>query len=138
MMMVYFPLTSFIKEDTMSIQRISIISIPVSDQDAARTFYTDKLGFEVVRDNPMGDGNRWVELKPPHAETSITLVTWFEDMPPGSLDGMVLETGDLSEEHRQLVDRGLKISEIDEAPWGRFATFMDPDGNGWVLQESAT
>lgn len=120
----------------MTIRRIDIISVPVSDQAAAKAFYTDVLGFEVVRDNPMGPDQRWVQLGPGGAQTSITLVTWFEDMPAGSLRGMVLDMEDIDATHRTLRSRGLEISDIEDAPWGRFATFYDPDGNGWVLQQA--
>ena len=69
--------------------------IPVSDQAAAKGFYTDVLGFEVVRDNPMGPEQRWIQLRPPGADTSITLVTWLEAMPAGSVKGLVLSCDDI-------------------------------------------
>ncbi|MEM7117939.1 MAG: VOC family protein [Chloroflexota bacterium] len=120
----------------MTIRRIDIISIPVSDQDAAKEFYGNVLGFDVKGDNPMGPNQRWVQMSIPGAETSITLVTWFENMPAGSVQGVVLDTANIRETWQMLVDNGLKISEIQSAPWGHFATFSDPDGNGWVLQEA--
>ena len=55
----------------MTIKRIDIISIPVSDQARSKAFYVDKLGFTVRRDNPMGRGQRWVELATAEGETSI-------------------------------------------------------------------
>ena len=103
--------------------RIDIVSIPVSDQAAAKHFYVDLLGFEVIRENPMGPDQQWVELAPQGAETSITLVTWFDSMPPGSI---ILTT------------KGVEIGSIESAPWGNFATFSDPDNNGLVLQQSAS
>lgn len=117
--------------------RIDIVSIPVSDQAAAKQFYVDMLGFEVVRDNPMGPDQQWVELAPPGAETSITLVTWFASMPPGSVQGLVLDTSDIDNAHEILTAKGLEIGSIESAPWGKFATFSDPDNDGWVLQQSA-
>ena len=120
----------------MKINRIDIVSIPVSDQDRAKSFYEKVLGFKVVRDNPMGPGRRWVELAPPHAATSITLVTWFESMPPGAIKGLVLDTDDLEGTCATLAQRGLSLPDVESAPWGRFVTFEDPDGNGWVLQEA--
>ncbi len=120
----------------MDIRRIDILSIPVSDQSASKAFYAEVLGFEILRDNPMGPNQQWVQLRPPGAETSITLVTWFDAMPPGSLRGMVLDTLDIEATQRKLVANGLEISEIKDAPWGRFAMFSDPDGNGWVLQQA--
>jgi len=119
----------------MPINRIDIISIPVSDQQKAKDFYTNVLGFEVLRDNPMNKEQRWIELTPPHGETSITLVTWFDQMPAGCMQGMVLKTSDLEEACDELRKKGLVLPEIQEAPWGRYVTFSDSDGNGWVLQE---
>ena len=119
-----------------SIRRIDVISIPVSDQDAAKRFYSDVLGFKIIRDNPMGPDRRWVQMGPPGAETSITLVTWFESMPPGVLQGLVLDTTDIESTREELAARGLAITEVEDAPWGRFATFADPAGNGWVLQQA--
>jgi len=121
----------------MTIERIQIISVPVSDQESAKNFYGDILGFELMRDNPMGPDQRWVQMRPRGADTSITLVTWFESMPPGSLQGVVLATREVDSARRELVEKGLKISEAQDAPWGRFATFSDPDGNGWVLLQAS-
>jgi predicted enzyme related to lactoylglutathione lyase len=62
-------------------------------------------------------------------------VTWFETMPPGSLKGLVVETDDLDGDVKTLGARGVRIDGgIQEAPWGRFVTISDPDGNGLVLQ----
>ncbi|MFK7803272.1 MAG: VOC family protein [Anaerolineae bacterium] len=121
----------------MKIKRIAIISIPVKDQELSKSFYRDILGFTVVRDNPMGPNQQWVELAPPGAETSITLVTWFDDMPPGVVKGTVIETDDIESTHAELKARGLELSDLQAAPWGQYATFSDPDGNGWVLQQAA-
>jgi len=117
-------------------RRIDIISVPVSDQAAAKSFYSEILGFRLIRDNPMGPDRRWVQRGPPGAETSITLVTWFDEMPAGSLRGMVLDTEDIDGTHEMLRARGLDISDIRDAPWGRYVTFSDLDGNGWVLQQA--
>lgn len=121
----------------MSINKIDIISIPVSDQGESKQFYEKIVGFKVIRDNPFPPNGRWIELAPADAETSITLVTWFDNMPPGSIQGAVLDTSDITTTHEELESRGLKISPIEDAPWGKYATFSDPDGNGWVLQEVA-
>lgn len=122
----------------MTITHVQLLSVPVSDQDRARDFYVGTLGFEVVRDNPMGPGQRWVEVAPKGGQTSITLVTWFPTMPAGSLSGLVLETDDLDGDVAALTARGVGIDGgIREQPWGRFVTFEDPDGNGIVLQASA-
>lgn len=120
----------------MKINRLDIVSIPVTDQKAAKSFYRDVLDFEVVRDSPMGPDQRWVELAPRGAETSITLVTWFDEMPAGCLQGVVLDTDDIEATRGKLEARGLEISPIEDAPWGDYATFKDPDGNGWVVQQA--
>jgi catechol 2,3-dioxygenase-like lactoylglutathione lyase family enzyme len=122
----------------MNIMQIQVLSLPVTDQDRARDFYVDTLGFELVADTPMGPGQRWVQVRPPAAATSITLVTWFPTMPAGAVKGTVLETGDLDGDVTALRARGVVIDTgIQEEPWGRFVTFDDPDGNGLVLQATA-
>jgi catechol 2,3-dioxygenase-like lactoylglutathione lyase family enzyme len=119
------------------ISHVRLLSLPVSDQDRARAFYVDTLGFDLVRDNPMGD-QRWVEVAPKGGQTSITLVTWFPTMLPGSAKGLVLETDDLAADVAALTARGVVVPDgIQEQPWGRFVTFDDPDGNGIVLQATA-
>jgi catechol 2,3-dioxygenase-like lactoylglutathione lyase family enzyme len=116
---------------------IEVVSVPVSDQDRAKAFYADTLGFEVVSDHPMGEGMRWVQLRPPNSATSITLVSWFDAMPPGSLKGTVLATDDINATYQQLEGRGLRWNgPVEEQFWGSFATFDDPDGNGWVVAQS--
>jgi catechol 2,3-dioxygenase-like lactoylglutathione lyase family enzyme len=121
----------------MKLTRIDLISIPVSDITVAKLFYTEKLGFETLRDSPMGADRRWIELGIPGADTSIALVTWFDAMPPGSKQGTVLATDDIEGMHEVLSGHGLMLSEIQTAAWGRFATFHDPDNNGWVLSQPA-
>jgi catechol 2,3-dioxygenase-like lactoylglutathione lyase family enzyme len=122
----------------MAITQVQLLSMPVTDQDRARDFYVDTLGFDLVRDNHMGPAQRWVQVAPKGGQTSITLVTWFETMPPGSLRGLVLETDDLDGDVAALTARGLAVDGgIQDQPWGRFVTFSDPDGNGIVLQETS-
>lgn len=114
---------------------IAIVSVPVSDQAKAKAFYTETLGFKVVRDDPMGPQQRWVQLEPSGGGASITLVTWFDAMKPGGQQGLVLTTSDIEARRAELAGRGLEISEVQSQPWGKFATFRDLDGNGWVLQQ---
>ncbi len=98
----------------------------------------DVLGCELVADTSLGPGQRWVQVRPVGAETSITLVTWFGTMSPGSVKGTVLESDDLEADIERLRASGVAIEgEIETVPWGRFVTFDDPDGNGLVLQETA-
>jgi catechol 2,3-dioxygenase-like lactoylglutathione lyase family enzyme len=121
----------------MTITNIAVLSLPVADQDRARDFYVDTLGFHLVADQQLGP-RRWVQVAPKGGTTSITLVTWFESMPAGSAKGLVLETDDLETEVDGLRARGVAIDgDIQRAPWGDYVTFDDPDGNGIVLQASA-
>ena len=122
----------------MAIQRLAIVSVPVADQDRAKRFYIDVLGFVEGRDSPFRENARWIEVKPTRdSALTITLVTWFPSMPPGSLRGLVLLADDLEATYETLRNRGLSsATEIQMAPWGRYASFSDPDGNGWVLQEA--
>jgi catechol 2,3-dioxygenase-like lactoylglutathione lyase family enzyme len=122
----------------MAITQVQLFSIPVSDQDRSIDFYVDVLGFELVADAQMGPNMRWVQVRPQGALTSLTLVTWFPTMEPGSLKGTVLETDGLESDITTLRELGVIIGDIETAPWGRFVTFDDPDGNGIVLQETAT
>jgi len=120
----------------MAISHVHLFSVPVSDQDVARDFYVNILGFELVSDTEMGPGMRWVQVRPLGSTTSLTLVTWFPTMPAGSLKGTVLESGALESDIDALRGRGIEIGDIEVAPWGRWVTFDDPDGNGIVLQET--
>ncbi len=119
----------------MNITHISILTVPVKDQEAAKAFYSEKLGFRVVRDDAFG-GQRWLQLAPDGAQTSVTLVAGERPMAPGAQQGIVLATKDVRADHENLKARGVAISEIENAPWGPYATFSDPDGNGWVLQQA--
>ncbi len=117
--------------------KIRVISIPVINQQVALEFYRDVLGARIEADVPFDqDGQqRWISLVLPGVETRISLVTWFPQMPPGSLQGIVLATQDISVAHSELKMRGLRITDIKNQPYGRECTFADPDGNGWVLQQ---
>ncbi|AVP98646.1 hypothetical protein C7S18_16270 [Ahniella affigens] len=119
----------------MAITSFEIISVPVSDQQRAKRFYTDVLGFELIRESPMGPGMSWIQLAPPGQNVTIALVTWFDTMKPGGLQGVMVNTPDIDAEYQSLQGRGLELSEIKTEPWGRFAMFKDPDGNGWILRE---
>lgn len=121
----------------MTITHVQLFSVPVSDQDRARDFYVETLGFDLVSDEQLSPTMRWVLVSPPGSQTAITLVTWFDTMPAGSTKGLVLESDDLGGEIERLRGLGLTIGEPERAPWGTFVTFDDPDGNGIVLQATA-
>lgn len=122
----------------MAITHIQLFSRPVSDQQRAKNFYVDVLGFELIRENPMGPDHTWVQVGLKGQETSIVLATWFPSMEPGSSKGVVLETDDLDGDIERLRSKGVQFTtDVEEEPWGRFITFDDPDGNGIVLQATA-
>ena len=119
----------------MPIRSFEIVSVPVSDQQRAKRFYMEVLGFELVRESPMGPGMSWIQLAPPGQSVTIALVTWFESMKPCGLQGVMVNTDDIDTEHATLRSRGLELSDIKQEPWGRYAMFTDPDGNGWILRQ---
>jgi catechol 2,3-dioxygenase-like lactoylglutathione lyase family enzyme len=120
----------------MTISKVQVVSVPVSDPDRAKDFYVNVLGMELLQDMPMSESNRWIQVGPKGSEASIALVTWFDSMPPGSLKGLVLDTVDMEGTIADLATKGFAIEgEIDEQPWGRFIMFEDPDGNGIVLRQ---
>ena len=119
----------------MNITTFEIVSVPVTDPQRAKAFYRDVLGFDLLREQPMGPGMTWIQLAPPGCSTTIALVTWFDKMPAGALQGVMLNSTDLDSDHRELSARGLTLTEIKQEPWGRYAMFNDPDGNGWILRQ---
>lgn len=119
----------------MAITSFEIVSVPVSDPQRAKHFYQQVLGFDLVRESPMGPGMTWIQLAPPGQPVTIALVTWFEQMKPGGLQGVMLNTDDLEADHARLAARGLQLTPIQQEPWGRYTMFNDPDGNGWVLRQ---
>jgi len=122
----------------MTVTSIQVVSVPVADQERAQRFYIGQLGFETRLDSDAGpDGSRWVMLGIPRHPTSITLVTWFPDMPAGSLRGLVLGTDDIDALHARLRAARVEVSDgIETAPWGRYFTLYDSEGNGLVIQQA--
>lgn len=113
---------------------IDIISIPVTDQEAAKQFYLT-LGFKLLAETPM-EKYRWVQLALPGQESvSITLVTWFPKMKPGCIRGLVIKTDDLDSEVARLTEAGIAVGGVETTPWGRFASVSDPDGNALSLRQ---
>ncbi len=89
-----------------------------------------KLGLELPRDDDSVPGIRWVQIAPTGAGASLTLVTRFESMPPGSLRGLVLDCDDLDRTYQRLVTDGVEVDrELIERPWGKEAVIRDPDRN---------
>ena len=120
----------------MPIQDVTVVSVPVSDQDRARDFYVGKLGFELTRDDDSVPGIRWVQVAPAKGGTALTLVTWFDTMPAGSLRGLVLACDDLDAEYERLQASGVPFDGPPQRqPWATEAVCHDPDGNELVLQQ---
>jgi catechol 2,3-dioxygenase-like lactoylglutathione lyase family enzyme len=131
--------------------RIEVVVVPVSDVDRAKAFYTERVGFNVDVDQRFGDTFRVVQLTPPGSACSITLMGGVDPgMKPGSLQGVQITTSDLAGTRKELLERGLEVSEVqtvDQAagtfvplegaiePYNAFVFFQDPDGNGWAIQQ---
>jgi predicted enzyme related to lactoylglutathione lyase len=115
--------------------KIELVAIPVSDVDRAKSFYTEKVGFNADQDQTVSDELRFVQLTPPGSACSIALGTGLVDSQPGSVQGMQLVVSDINTAHKELVERGVDVSDVQEFPWGSFVFFKDPDGNGWAVQQ---
>jgi predicted enzyme related to lactoylglutathione lyase len=116
------------------IKYVKFVSIPTRDQDRALEFYTQKLGFKLVTDQPMGE-QRWIELKIPGAETRIALFTpdGHADRIGSSFNG-AFASENVEATYKELRERGVEfISEPQKQPWGTFAVFKDPDENQFVI-----
>jgi len=113
---------------------LEVVSIPVSDQEKSKEFY-QKIGFELIIESDMGNGSKWVQLGLAGQTTSITLVNWFPKSVPGSMQGLVVRTNDIEKDVEELKAKDVKVDNIDPTPWGKFATFYDPDGNSLVLRQ---
>jgi catechol 2,3-dioxygenase-like lactoylglutathione lyase family enzyme len=118
---------------TESVQ-VESVSVPVSDQDQAKEFYVDLLGFELLVDNTWRDGMHWSEVAPENSTTSLMLVTWSTCMLPGMYRVIVLSTDDIQSIYRELVAKGI-VFELPptQTPRGRQAMFRDPFGNPLML-----
>jgi catechol 2,3-dioxygenase-like lactoylglutathione lyase family enzyme len=119
------------------VQRVTVVSVPVADQEAAKRFYTEQVGFELIAEASFGDGMRWIQVGPAGSQASLTLVTWFDEMPAGSLRGLVVETDDLDGDHEAMSARGVRfLGRPAPQAGGTFATFVDPDGNHLALRQA--
>ena len=114
--------------------KIELIAIPVTDVDRAKAFYTEQAGFNADHDHQVNDDLRFVQLTPPGSACSITIGTGVTDAEPGSVKGMQMVVADIETAHKELSDRGVEVSDIQDFPWGRFVFFSDPDGNAWAVQ----
>lgn len=129
--------------------KLELVLVPVSDVDRAKTFYTEKLGFDLDVDHRAGEEFRVVQLTPPGSACSISIGIGITDAAPGSVRGTHLVVADIVAARAELVERGVDVSEVrhlessgwvpgpdpERRDYGSFADFSDPDGNTWVLQE---
>ena len=116
------------------IKRIKFIGIPVRDQDRALQFYTEKLGFRVLTDQPFGK-QRWIELSIPGAQTGVVLFTpeGHEDR-IGSFVNTSWEVDDIDKTYAELQGKGVDFNgPPQKQPWGTFAMMKDSEGNQIVL-----
>jgi catechol 2,3-dioxygenase-like lactoylglutathione lyase family enzyme len=116
--------------------RLEVVQVPVADVDAAKSFYTGRLGFALDHDVEYIPGMRVVQLTPPGSATSIVIGTGMNSMVPGSLEGLQLVVPDMAATRAELLGRGAEISEVQDLGGIAFAYFSDPDGNRWVIQEA--
>jgi catechol 2,3-dioxygenase-like lactoylglutathione lyase family enzyme len=141
--------------------KFEAVVIPVSDVERAKKFYGD-LGWRLDADFPFDNGVRVVQFTPPGSGCSIQFGTNITPAAPGSAQGLYLVVSDIESARSQLVSRGVEVSEVfypgipgaqfqrdstkgrvsgpapEHASYRSFATFSDPDGNGWLLQEVTT
>jgi predicted enzyme related to lactoylglutathione lyase len=120
------------------LKNLLVVGIPVSNQDEAIDFYVNKLGFEKRTDVPMGEG-RWIEVAPPGAQTTLVLAKGacgeLQDR-IGKFTGYIFATDDIQTTYEMLKSRGVHFTELPRVePWGKWAQFVDQDGNGFGLKE---
>ena len=118
--------------------KLELVPVPVADVDRAKAFYVEQVGFHADLDVRPSESVRIVQLTPPESACSIVLGTGIPSlaMPPGSLRGLHLVVGDIYQAREALISCGVEVSEVDEHDQGvKYASFSDPDGNTWALQE---
>jgi len=112
-----------------------MITVPVSDQEKAKEFYVEQLGFAVTQDMQMGPMH-WLEVAPAEGAASFALLNGVLGLEPGDLKGVQLFTDDLDSTCEKLRTAGVPVDGPNAKPWGRDANFSDPDGNGFVLMSA--
>jgi catechol 2,3-dioxygenase-like lactoylglutathione lyase family enzyme len=132
--------------------KLEVVVLPVADVDRARRFYGD-LGWRLDADFVISEAFRAVQFTPPGSSCSIHFGKGLTSAEPGSVTGLFLVVSDIEAARAELIDRGAKVSEIfhrgvgeptrsgrDPArrTYASYATFADPDGNSWLLQEVTT
>ena len=117
------------------IKAIKFASVPVLDQDRALAFYTEKLGFRIVTDQPFDERQRWIELTLPKAQTHLVLFTPDgHEARIGGFTNIAFVADDVEATCRLLRSRGVEfVQEPRKADWGTAAIFKDADGSQFVL-----
>jgi catechol 2,3-dioxygenase-like lactoylglutathione lyase family enzyme len=139
--------TEMVERSTIDMA-LEVVTIPVADVDRAKRFY-QSLGWRLDIDLPVSDDFRQVQMTPPHSHCSIHFGKGLTAMEPGSLDRLYLAVKDIDAARADLVSRGVDVSEVEEQPkppgfdlpgrsYFAYASFSDPDGNRWLLQEVTT
>ncbi len=127
-------------QTTTRISALHTVSVPSADQDRSVDFYVGTLGFEKRLDVPFGDGQRWVEVAPHGASTTIALAPAHDGVPTGVDTGIRLATSDVDADHATLRARGV---DVDPEIWRLgggvppMFTFRDPDGNNLFVVETS-
>ncbi len=130
--------------------KLEVVTLPVSDVDRAKRFY-QSLGWRLDADIAVGDAFRAVQVTPPHSQCSIAFGKGLTTAEPGSAQRLLMAVSDIDAAREDLVSRGVEISEVFHLAGGRvpgpdpqgrsyqtYASFSDPDGNAWLLQEIKT
>ena len=117
------------------IRTIKFASIPVKDQQRALEFYTQKLGFTIITDQPFGEGQRWIELGIPGAETRVVLFTADVHKDRiGTFQNIVFGSENVEKTYSELAGRGVEfLQPPKKEPWGTSSVFKDSEGNQFVL-----
>jgi catechol 2,3-dioxygenase-like lactoylglutathione lyase family enzyme len=115
------------------ISHIKFVSIPTRDQDKSLAFYTEKLGFKLVTDQPFSDKQRWIELRIGGSETRFVLFTMDDSRIGGYFNG-ALACDNVEKTYEELKARGVEFTGPPKKEhWGTFVMFKDIDGNQFLL-----
>ena len=120
--------------------KLEVVPMPVADVDAAKAFYTEKVGFNLDHDIEPGNGMRVVQMTPPGSACSVVIGIGLPLGEPGSVKGVQLVVEDIDAVRAAMAERGVPVGEVQQlgpegAPGSRFCFFEDPDGNMWAVQE---
>ena len=116
------------------IRGVKFASIPVADQDRALAFYTEKLGFRLLTDQPFNHQQRWIELGISGTEARVVLFRFDDGFQPGQKMNITFWADDVEKTVRELESKGVEfVMKPQKADWGTAAAFKDPDGNTFVI-----